>query len=96
MGAFMDEHLARLGRERDITLTVPQFRMVPEILQTTDWVCSLPKVLLSGFEPQLDLFPLPFEAENFALAMAWHPRNQDDPAVAWLRELILSLPSGQC
>lgn len=41
----------------------------------------------------LDMFALPFDAPPFALAMAWHPRNHDEPGLAWLRELAATAAS---
>jgi DNA-binding transcriptional LysR family regulator len=84
---FMDEHLADLRRERRVMLSVQQFTLVPEILRTTDFVCTLPGRLAQRFAASLDIFELPFEAKGFALYAAWHPRNQNAPDVTWLRDL---------
>ena len=76
---FMDEHLADLKRERRVMLSVQQFTLVPEILRTTDFVCTLPSRLAQRFAASLDIFELPFEAKGFALYAAWHPRSQNAP-----------------
>ncbi|WP_417539918.1 LysR family transcriptional regulator [Marinobacter sp.] len=88
IGGFMDAYLTKLGRKREIGLKVPQFLMVPEILLTTDFVCTLPRSLLHQFEHHFDVFDLPFQTDNFVLAMAWHPRIHADPGVRWLRDLV--------
>ncbi len=85
---FMDEHLESLGRERDVVLSVQQFTLVPEILRSTDCVCTLPSRLIQRFAHLLDGFELPFKARGFALHTAWHPRNQHDPATTWLRDRV--------
>jgi DNA-binding transcriptional LysR family regulator len=90
---YMDGHLRKLGRRRDAVLAVPQFMMVPEILRSSDYVCTLPRMLLARFSDVVDVFELPFEAEKFTLSMAWHPRNDGDPAVKWLRDRVVE--SGQ-
>ena len=87
---YMDDYLERMGRRRNTALSVPQFIMVPEILRTSDYVSTLPKVLLSHFSEVVDVFELPFATDPFALAMAWHPRNHEDPAVKWLRERVIT------
>ncbi|MDP3671769.1 MAG: LysR family transcriptional regulator [Telluria sp.] len=86
---YMDEHLETLGRRRNTVLSIPQVMMVPDILRTSDYVCTLPRMLLSRFSGVVDIFELPFPAERFTLAMAWHPRNDADPAVTWLRDLVI-------
>jgi DNA-binding transcriptional LysR family regulator len=47
----------------------------------------LPAGLLAGFSDFVDVFALPFQAPQFTLAMAWHPRNHAEPGLEWLREL---------
>lgn len=84
---YMDDYLAQLGYRRNIVLSVPQFGLVPAVLQNSDYVSTLPAGQLAGHAGQLDTFALPFDAPPFALAMAWHPRNHDEPGLEWLREL---------
>ena len=85
---FMDEHLQRLGRRRQVVLSIQQFILAPAILQETDYVCTLPSRLVARYASTLDAFVLPFEAQGFALFLAWHPRNQTDAAHSWLRQLV--------
>ena len=42
----------------------------------------------------LDMFELPYDDKGFRLGMAWHPRNHADPAVSWLRDLVVRLVPG--
>jgi DNA-binding transcriptional LysR family regulator len=84
---YMDETLEQLGYRRNLVLSVPQFGMVPAVLEKSDYVSTLPAGLLAGYADRLDMFALPFEAPPFALAMAWHPRNHKEPGLEWLREL---------
>jgi DNA-binding transcriptional LysR family regulator len=91
---YMDEYLELLGRQRNVALSVPQFGMVPEVLRTSDYVSTLPNVLLARFAHLVDVFDLPFDAAPFTLAMAWHPRNHIDPAVQWLRDLVVAASPG--
>jgi DNA-binding transcriptional LysR family regulator len=84
----MDAHLENEGWRRNTVLSVPQFMMVPEMLRSSDYVCTLPRMLLAPFLDVVDLFQLPFPAEPFRLVMGWHARNDQDPAIKWLRDQV--------
>jgi DNA-binding transcriptional LysR family regulator len=84
---YMDEYLEQLGYRRNVVLSVPQFGMAPEVLKKSDYVSTLPAGLVAGFSDFVDVFALPFQAPQFTLAMAWHPRNHAEPGLEWLRQL---------
>ena len=86
----VDEQLAKLGRSRNVVLSVQQFLLVPGILAASDHVCTLPRRLALRFSEVLDAFELPLRVPGFAFACAWHPRNHHDPANRWLREQVLA------
>lgn len=86
----MDEHLETLGRKRRVVLSTQQFTLIPEILSKTDYVCTAPARLAQRFSHSLDTLELPFNAQGFAMYLAWHPRNDVDPAIKWLRNQIKS------
>ncbi|SUD31457.1 LysR family transcriptional regulator [Pseudomonas fluorescens] len=92
---YMDEYLSTLQRRRNVVVTLPQLLLVPGTLRNSDLVCTLPASLLVHFADDLELFELPFIAPQFALNVAWHPRNQYDPGVIWLRDLIHQLATAQ-
>lgn len=86
---FADEALARLGRTRQVALSVQHFTVVPLILQRTDYVSILPTPLVQRHLHVLDAFEVPFEVPISNFSLAWHPRNQQDGASIWLRQLAL-------
>ncbi|AIY42914.1 Transcriptional regulator [Collimonas arenae] len=88
---FMDEHLELLGRQREVSLSVQNFTLVPDLLCNSDYVSTLPSRFLERYRDRLDGFTLPFQARGFSLFAAWHPRNQNDPALLWLREAIATV-----
>ena len=88
---FIDEQMEKFGRERQVVLSVHQFILAPMIVETTDYVSTLPKRLAQRFADRLDMFELPFKAEGFKLFAAWHPRVQADPANAWLRRELIEI-----
>lgn len=89
--SFMDQRLGELGQKRQVVVVVPHYNLVPAILAHTDYVCTLPIRFLQKFKGQLDIFKLPFELPEFAIAMAWHPRSEHDPGHRWLREQLKSV-----
>ena len=94
LSGYVDEALDKLGRRRNVVLSVEKFMLVPEILRNSDYVCTLPATLMTRFAGALDMFELPYDDKGFRLGMAWHPRNHADPAVSWLQELVLGLVQG--
>jgi DNA-binding transcriptional LysR family regulator len=88
---YMDDYLEAAGQQRNTILAVPQAAMIPDILSTSDCVCTLPRMLLANRLDVVDVFALPFHSKPYRLSLAWHVRNDSDPAVTWLREQIIAL-----
>ncbi|KAF1072128.1 MAG: Nodulation protein D 2 [Pseudomonas citronellolis] len=91
---FMDEHLAALGRERQVALSVGHYHLVAPILASTDLVCVMPLNLLERHREHLDVLELPFPVPGYALHAAWHLRSHDDPAHRWLRQCLFDEADG--
>jgi DNA-binding transcriptional LysR family regulator len=89
--SFIDTQLAESGRKRRVTVSVPHYDLVPSIIATTDYVCTLPVRFLKRFEDQIDIFPLPLALPEFSIAQAWHPRSEADGGNRWLRDQISRL-----
>lgn len=90
-GAFegpIDAELARLALRRRVVATVPNHALVPPALAATDCFCTLPARFLACHAHALDHFPLPLDVPGVALAMAWHPRSEQDAAQRWLRACL--------
>jgi DNA-binding transcriptional LysR family regulator len=85
----VDAALLALGRRRTVAAAVPSYNQVALVLSRTDGVATLPRPLLQRYESLVELVELPFDMPRFRLAMAWHPRAQEDKAVAWLRNCFL-------
>jgi DNA-binding transcriptional LysR family regulator len=69
---------------------VPSYNQVALVLSQTDLVTTLPRQLLQRYESFVELLELPFELASFRLAMAWHPRAQNDAAGRWLRDRFIA------
>jgi DNA-binding transcriptional LysR family regulator len=83
-----DQALARLGRVRHVTLSVPGFLVLPDILQAGDLIAVVPERVLRGHPPDLRTFTPPLTIPTFSVVALWHARLHKDPAHRWFRELL--------
>ena len=90
-GAFRgatDEALARVGRARRVSLSVPCFLVLPEILRTSDLIAVAPSRLIAGSPGLVSMAP-PVDIVGFTKIVTWHDRTHNDPAHAWVRAVLL-------
>ncbi|WP_088279011.1 LysR family transcriptional regulator [Ideonella sp. A 288] len=87
---FVDEALARLGRERRVAITVGQFSTAGATVQRSDLLTVLPLSFVPaiGFASRLAVRPLPFDLLPIDVGMLWHRRHERDPAQRWLRDML--------
>jgi DNA-binding transcriptional LysR family regulator len=87
---FVDEALARFGRERRTVITVNQFFTAGAVVARSDLLTVLPRsfVPATGFADELAVRPLPFEMPAIEVGLLWHRRHEHDPAQRWLRERV--------
>jgi LysR family nod box-dependent transcriptional activator len=88
--ALPDIHLARLGVQRRIEVSVESFLLAPFLLQGTDLVTLIPKRAEAFLRRTGDIRVLeaPIEFPPLVETLWWHPRATADPAHAWLRSRI--------
>lgn len=92
---FVDEALARLGRDRRVMVTVNSFFSAGSAVHQTDLLTVLPISFLpaTGFASQLASCALPFEMPSIEVSMLWHRRHERErerePAQIWLRETVI-------
>lgn len=82
-----DEVLQKNGKQRNVTLSVKNFLILPEILRTSDMVATLPSRLVNGMNDLVITEP-PIDIPGFTKTVVWHERTHHDPAQRWLRELL--------
>lgn len=82
-----DQALARLRRKRTVRYSVPNFLLVPEILQKDDLVALVPARLLTHNRRLLVLEP-PIPIPGFDVIAVWHPRMHNDTGHRWLRNSL--------
>jgi DNA-binding transcriptional LysR family regulator len=85
---FVDDILAESQLTRRVALSVQHYSVVPLLLKSTDFVCTLPRQFLGCYADELLAMPLPFDTKPFTLHATWHARFEGDPAHRWLREQI--------
>mgnify|MGYP001809845400 CR=1 FL=1 len=83
-----DAALARIGRQRQVVLSVPSFFVLIETLRTTDLITVAPRRLVAS-AASLRLFSLPVEVPGFSKSLVWHERTHRDPGHHWLRTLMV-------
>ncbi|MHA3082833.1 LysR family transcriptional regulator [Acinetobacter sp. ANC 5383] len=85
-----DQQLQQLGRQRRVTLSASSFLLLPEILQNSDLVATVPKRLVCK-RKDLAIVPPPLEIPSFSKIALWHERTEHDPRHRWLRQLMLEI-----
>ena len=88
--ALPDLHLARLGVQRRIEVSVESFLLAPFLLQGTDLVTLVPARAQAFLRRTgaIRILEPPVEFPMLVEMLWWHPRSTGDPAHAWLRERI--------
>lgn len=94
---FADDALARAGRQRRVTVSVPSYYGVARIVAQTDLIGFLPArfALSVAARLGLTLYRLPFPMELTSILLYWHKRQNSDPEQTWFRTELLELLSRQ-
>ncbi len=89
----VDAALAALGLHRHIALVVPSAFAALLTCARSDLVACAPErtARTMGSALGLCVFTLPLALPDAPLRLAWHPRQQADPAHRWLRNALLAL-----
>ena len=84
---FVDEALAREGRERHVVLTVNQFSTSARVVHDSDLLTVLPRsfVAASGLADGLAVRAFPGALPAIEVGLLWHRRHERDKAQRWLR-----------
>lgn len=95
--AIVEKTLESKGIRRNIGLTVPSFLGIASILTASDYLVILPGQLAAHLAGagNIQVLWLPFHLPSYVIMQHWHERYTHDPAVRWLRGLIVDLFSEQ-
>jgi len=82
-----DAALARVGRKRNVAVSVPFFEAVLSIVAQTDMIALVPKELARtrAAQGQIAIYLPPLPLTTPEICMIWHRRHTGDPAHAWMR-----------
>jgi len=83
-----DEALARIGRTRQVVLSVTSFLVLPEILRTSDLIAVVPERVARAAPPGLVIMEPPLPIPGFVKTVAWHERTHRSPGHRWARSLL--------
>ncbi|MDF1797299.1 MAG: LysR family transcriptional regulator [Coxiellaceae bacterium] len=89
--SFADVALQESNKFRKIPLRIPYVSIASRILPKTEYLATIPELLLTAFKnpDKLSIQPCPVKIPDAALLIAWHNRFDNDPGHLWLRNLIL-------
>jgi DNA-binding transcriptional LysR family regulator len=86
----VDDALAKHGLSRRIALRLRFFLAAPFFLVHSPYILTSPRRIAERFCQffPLSLHPLPFSLPPTQIHMLWHLRDDNEPALSWLREQI--------
>ncbi|MFC1237722.1 LysR substrate-binding domain-containing protein [Vibrio sp. F74] len=88
---LLDYKLAEQGCERDIAITVPDFNSASALCTYSDFIFTAPsyftKLVANHYD--LTLVPLPLDFPPMAYTLFWSTERENDPALSWLKTLII-------
>lgn len=89
----VDAALAARGLRRHVALVVPSFIAALLVCARLDLVACAPErtARAMGGALGLHVFALPLPLPTVPLRLAWHPRQDADPAHRWLRNTLLAV-----
>jgi DNA-binding transcriptional LysR family regulator len=91
--AVIDRFLVKHGIQRNITLRVPGFLVLPMNIASSDLLAVIPSRLAEAFVSHLPIkvLPLPISIPPFDIRVYWHERYHHDPALSWFRKVFVDL-----
>ena len=84
----IDDVLATHSLTRRVGVAVPSFLLVPDLLRESDMLALLPSLTLVGQCDGLKAVAPSIAMPGFDLQMAWHHRNDGDPALDFVTSII--------
>lgn len=88
-GQQLDRQLAKLGRQRRVSMTLSSYLATPSVIAHSDLIANIPESVARGFIGQgVEIRPMPVDVPPIRIGLYWHERYHADPGHAWLRQLI--------
>lgn len=89
----IDEHLAKLGLSRNITVRCPHFGLMPSMVASSLLVMTTGRQYCERFAGLLPvkILPCPIEFPRMMYYQLWHERTHSSASAKWLRERVKSV-----
>jgi DNA-binding transcriptional LysR family regulator len=81
--------LHNMGLQRNVVMRVQNYLVAARIIEQTDLVWTVPKVLADTLP--LAVAELPFAVESLGWNLFWHKNADNDPATQWIRTRVCEL-----
>lgn len=93
---WIDQALAKLGKQRHVAVRVRYFMAAPLVISQSDLLLTGPSMLIRYFARLVPLQVLapPLDLPTYPEEAYWHERFDDDPAHAWLRQMVRTTAQG--
>ena len=90
---IIDEHLARLGLARNITVRCPHFSLMPAMVASSLLVMTTGRQYCERFAALLPvkILPSPIDFPRMMYYQLWHERTHTSKAAKWLRDRVKSV-----
>ncbi|AXI41422.1 LysR family transcriptional regulator [Sulfitobacter sp. SK011] len=91
--AMGDAALNRVGKSRQVAMTVPVFSGVCRAVSESDLIALVPAQLASKVANsfRLCVFEPPMEIDPALIIGIWHKRSDNNPMASWMRRQVFSL-----
>lgn len=93
LAAMGDDALARVGKARQVAMTLPVFSGVCRAVSESDLIALVPQQLAEKVADdfKLKIFHPPFEIRPAQIIAIWHRRADKTPLARWMRAQIFDL-----
>jgi len=87
---FVEDRLREAGIARTVSLRVPHFSVLPEIISSSDLLVTLPERVAKVYAERngLKTMDLPFTVPEFEVSLHWHEHSGDSSAQLWFCEFL--------
>lgn len=93
LSAMGDTALAKIGRSRNVAMTVQVFSGVCRVVRGSDLIALIPAQLAVEFKNSYDLriFKAPMPMDVVQIVGIWHSRSDNAPFARWMRQQVFEL-----
>ena len=83
-----DDALQKKGISRKVAISIPNFLVMPDVLETGDYIAIVPEPLALAWGKRIRIFAPPVDIPEFETVATWHHRSDGDTAHRWLRNTL--------